>query len=72
MGMDLLEKGVWRMAGGGWVAGGFLRIMPHCGSILQAGTCQIFSLAENPRWSRVWQYQGFATVDVVSMIRYEH
>ena len=24
-------------------------------SMLQAGTCQIFSLAENPRWSRVWQ-----------------
>ena len=32
------------------------RIMPLCGSILQAGTCQILSLAENPRWSRVWQY----------------
>ena len=25
--------------------------MPRCGSILQAGTCQIFSIAENPRWS---------------------
>ena len=25
------------------------------GSILQVGTCQILSLAENPRWSRVWQ-----------------
>ena len=40
-------------------AGGneFLQIiMPRCGSILQAGTCQILSLAENPRWSRVWQY----------------
>ena len=31
------------------------RITPLCGSILQAGTCQILSLAENPRWSRVWQ-----------------
>ena len=30
--------------------------MPRCGSILQAGTCQILSLAENPRWSRVWQF----------------
>ena len=30
--------------------------MPLCGSILQVGTCQIFSLAENPRLSRVWQY----------------
>ena len=39
-------------------AGGneFLQIiMPRCGSILQAGTCQIFSIAGNPRWSRVWQ-----------------
>ena len=30
-------------------------IMPLRGSILQAETCQIPSLAENPRWSRVWQ-----------------
>ena len=38
---------------GGWW---FIRtIMPLRGSILQAGTCQILSLAENPRWSRVWQ-----------------
>ena len=36
---------------------GFLQeIIPLRGSILQAGTCQIFSLAEDPRWSRVWQY----------------
>ena len=28
------------------------------GSILQVGTCQILSLAENPRWSRVWQNLG--------------
>ena len=27
------------------------------GFILQAGTCQILSLTENPRWSRVWQKQ---------------
>ena len=38
----------------GWL-GGFLKMMPLCGSILQAGTCQILSLAENPRWSWVWQ-----------------
>ena len=25
------------------------------GSISQAGTCQILSLAENRKWSRVWQ-----------------
>ena len=29
--------------------------MPHSGSILQAGTCLIFSFAENPRLSQVWQ-----------------
>ena len=28
--------------------------MPLYVSILQARTCQILSLAENPRWSRVW------------------
>ena len=32
------------------------KIIPLRGSILQARTCQILSLAENPRWSRVWQY----------------
>ena len=42
---------------GGWVGGLFLQeILPLRGSILQVGTCQIFSLAENPRWSRVWKY----------------
>ena len=30
-------------------------IMPPCGSILQVGTCQILSLAENSRLNRVWQ-----------------
>ena len=30
--------------------------MPLCGSILQTETCQIFSLAENTRRSRVWKY----------------
>ena len=39
-----------------WV-GGFMTITPRCGSILQGGPCQIFSLAENPRWSRVWQLE---------------
>ena len=28
-------------------------IMPLCGSILQAETCWIFSIAENPRWSNI-------------------
>ena len=37
---------------GGWF---FQEILPLRGSILQAGTCQILSLAEYPRWSRVWQ-----------------
>ena len=31
------------------------KIIPLRGSILQVETCQIFSLAENLRWSRVWQ-----------------
>ena len=36
---------------------GFLQeTIPLRGSILQAGTCQISSLAEGPRWSQVWQY----------------
>ena len=56
-------KTIQSSAAGGWVragsgAGGreFCQIiMPLRGSILQAETCQIPSLAENPRWSRVWQ-----------------
>ena len=36
---------------GGWVDGCPVIIVPLCGSILQAETCQILSLAENPRWS---------------------
>ena len=31
------------------------RIVPLRGSILQVATCQILRLAENSRWSRVWQ-----------------
>ena len=31
--------------------GGAVIIVPLCGSILQAETCQILRLAENPRWS---------------------
>ena len=39
-----------------WVWDRFAQIkIPLCGSILQAKTCQIFSLAENPIWSQVWQ-----------------
>ena len=44
-------------AGCGWVGGKIIK--PLCGSILQAGTCQTLSLAENPidgAESRVWQY----------------
>ena len=32
------------------------RIIPLCGSILQAETCQILNLVKIPRWSQVWQY----------------
>ena len=38
----------------GWLAGGVagpVIIVPLRGSILQAETCQILRLAENPRWS---------------------
>ena len=44
------EKSIW------WVGGWFFQeILPLRGSILQTGACKILSLAENPRWSRVWQ-----------------
>ena len=45
---------------GGWF---FQERLPLRGSILQAGTCQILSLAENPRWSRVWQYHTNTDTD---------
>ena len=38
----------------GWLAGWLAQsviIVPLRGSILQAETCQILSLSENPRWS---------------------
>ena len=38
------------LLGGGWLAGPVI-LVPLRGSILQAETCQILSLAENPRWS---------------------
>ena len=47
------EKSIW------WVGGTFFqKIIPLRCSILQVGTCQILSLAENPRWSRVWQLRS--------------
>ena len=46
---------IGRVVGGGRLT--IRRIMPLRDSILQAGTCQILSLAENPRWSRVWQQE---------------
>ena len=51
-----VAQAMWWEGCAGYVVGGLMKIMPRCGSILQAGTCQIFSLAENQRWSRVWQY----------------
>ena len=42
----LVAEAMW------WVGGGPCQeIIPLRGSILQADTCQILSLAENPRWS---------------------
>ena len=61
----LVAQAMWwvgrlRRLCGGWVGcAGYVVtiriIMPLRGSILQVGTCQILSLTENPRWSRVWQ-----------------
>ena len=47
------ENPYGRWVGGGWVV--LSKILPICSSILQAETCQILGLAENPRWSQVWQ-----------------
>ena len=48
VGIDWLRVGGLRVSS-------FLRILPPFGFILQAGTCRILSLAENSRWSQVWQ-----------------
>ena len=44
---------------GGWQVGWgfFQQIISISGFISQAGTCKIFSLDENRRWSWVWQQQ---------------
>ena len=47
------------MAGGwmgGWIGGYLEEIMPLRGFILQAGTCQILNLPENPGWSWMGQF----------------
>ena len=46
---------MWWVGCGAYVVANTFIIMPLRGSILQVETCQILSLAENPRWSRVWQ-----------------
>ena len=40
---------------------------PLRGSILRVGTCQIPSLAENTRWSRVWQLDNSAVWCLLSI-----
>ena len=61
---------------GGWMGGPLLQeILPLCGFILQVGTCQIPRLAENPRWSRVWQYFSFVSataLEIFNVIRLLH
>ena len=53
----MLRYRLHNLVAGGWVEGGFLQeIISHCGSILKAGICQIFNLAENPRWIQVWRH----------------
>ena len=50
---------------GGWMVGFLQEIIPLRGSILQARTCQIVSLAEIQRWSLVWQYRiGALAADI--------
>ena len=50
----LKEKLSWVVGSGLVGSGQFLQeIIPLRGSILQAGTCQIVMLAENPRWSPI-------------------
>ena len=54
-------KSIW------WVGGWFLQeILPLRGSILQVGTCQILSWAENPRWNRVWQQTVYCFTNILS------
>ena len=60
----LKEKLNWVVWSGLVGSGRFLQeIIPLRGSILQVGTCKIFSLAENPRWSRVWQFSEFDDIE---------
>ena len=60
--------------GCGWVAGwvGLMRIMPRCGSILQARTCKILSFAKNLRWGRVWQLTKKLTLSFVWLCMIVH
>ena len=46
-----MEPECGNMLAPGWVVITYI-VIPLRGSILQAGTCQIISFAENPRWSR--------------------
>ena len=56
----------------GGLGGPSQEMIPLCGFILQAETCQILSLAENPRWSKVWQYiilqKGIQKEEVICLI----
>ena len=52
------------IATGGWVVITCI-IIPLCGSLLQVETCQILRIAENPRWSPVWQYNHIWFIFIV-------
>ena len=59
---------------GDWVAGPVI-IVPLRGSILQAETCQILRLSENPRWSpsvAKWQFSEQVTRYVVYICTIEY
>ena len=53
----------WKYMGYGWRVGrwvgDFIKILPLSCAILQAGSSKIFSFAENPNWSRMWQFYFF-------------
>ena len=63
--IDITKPEDW---GAGWLAGS---LSANTGSILQAETCELPSLADIPSWKRVWQ-KGGDTVHVHTMIAHKN
>ena len=55
-----IQKPIWLGGWDDWVVF-FQEIFLLCGSIWEAVTCHILSLAENQRWSQVRQYKNVYT-----------